>query len=130
MPPLASGGFCYSSSFLPALKLLSETLGHITVSVCPMTMLTRWVWNIPWTVGDWGITFTWKKKVRWERREFKLSHSPNFSVFMVQEAEPILRIGNSTELRFFLPKTREAIIMISRYPLLCYQTSLFTRENF
>ena len=72
---------------------------------------------------------------RWDWRGtiglIQLSHSPNFSGFHCTRCRAHFKDWQVKGIMlFFLSKTREAITMTSHHPPLCYQSSLFTRENF
>lgn len=132
MPPLASSGPCSSFSFLPALKPLSETLSPIPISICPMTTLISGCGTCPGHLDTYNIYMEEEGEIGEEGAIACLNCliDLTFQLFMIQDAEPVSRIGNSKELAFFLLKTREATTTTSHHPPLCCQSFLFVHEKF
>ena len=132
-PPQAFSGLCSSLSFSPSSQGFIGTCTPIAVSACPLARLTRQVWNVPRTLGDSDRAFTRKKKVRLEGNNWPdptVSQPKLFSFSLYKMQSSFQGLASQRNYAFFLSKTREAITTTSHHPPLCYQSSLFTRENF
>ena len=131
-PPQAFSGLCSSLSFSPSSQGFIGTCTPIAVSACPLARLTRQVWNVPRTLGDSDRAFTRKKKVRLEGNNWPdptVSQPKLFSFSLYKMQSSFQGLASQRNYAFFLSKTREAITTTSHHPPLCYQSSLFTREN-